>query len=230
MKGISFPEPVLFPRAGLNLGRQTIEMGPEVTVRPRDHGISRRRPARMSSSTSRRMRSNFPAATSRLICSSHSSSCQPWSQAASSARSSNESCSIAVLICSTLTSSTIGNYALNRNARRYVRLLLLVPKLYLGTPFVFEAELRSLRRVLRRRSATSCEDAVPKCNLGTRGLPKMDATSRCSTLEAGFGEVDVVLDAAQDFVADGLFVAQGDDGVAFCFQGFPGQFFKVPRE
>ena len=44
----------------------------------------------------------------------------------------------------------------------------------------------------------------------------MDATSRCSTLKAGFGQVYITLDAAQDFVVDGLFVAQGDDGVAFC--------------
>lgn len=57
----------------------------------------------MSSSTSRRMWSNLPAATSRSICSSQSSSCQPWSQAASSARSSNESCSIAVLSSARLT-------------------------------------------------------------------------------------------------------------------------------
>ena len=43
-----------------------------------------------------------------------------------------------------------------------------------------------------------------------------------SPLEAGFGEVDIVLDAAEDFVVDRLVVAQGDDGVAFCFQGFAG--------
>jgi hypothetical protein len=41
-------------------------------------------------------------------------------------------------------------------------------------------------------------------------------------LEAGFGEVDVVLDAAEDFVVDGVFVTEGDNGVAFYFQGFTG--------
>jgi len=41
-------------------------------------------------------------------------------------------------------------------------------------------------------------------------------------LEAGFGEVDVVLDAAEDFVVDGVFVAQADDGFAFGIQGFAG--------
>jgi len=103
MKGIFLPEPVFFARSRLDLDWQTIEMSPEMTVRPRRHGISRRRPALMSSSTSRRIRSNLPAATSRLICSSHSSSFQPWSQAASSALSSNESCSIAVLSSARLT-------------------------------------------------------------------------------------------------------------------------------
>jgi hypothetical protein len=39
-------------------------------------------------------------------------------------------------------------------------------------------------------------------------------------LETGFGEVDVVLDAAQDFVVDGVFVAQADDGFAFGIQSF----------
>jgi hypothetical protein len=39
-------------------------------------------------------------------------------------------------------------------------------------------------------------------------------------LETGFGEVDVVLDAAEDFVVDGVFVAQADDGFAFGVQGF----------
>jgi hypothetical protein len=46
-------------------------------------------------------------------------------------------------------------------------------------------------------------------------------------LEAGLGQIDVVLDAAQDFVVDGLFVAQGDDGVAFGIQGFAGQLLEV---
>ena len=49
-------------------------------------------------------------------------------------------------------------------------------------------------------------------------------------LEAGFGEVDVVLDAAEDFVVDGVFVAQGDDGFAFRFEGFTGELFEVARE
>ncbi len=38
---------------------------------------------------------------------------------------------------------------------------------------------------------------------------------RWAPLEAGFGEINITLDAAQDFVVDRLFVAQGDDGVAF---------------
>ena len=41
-------------------------------------------------------------------------------------------------------------------------------------------------------------------------------------MEAGFGEVDITLDAAEHFVVDRLVVPQGDDGVAFCVQGFPG--------
>jgi hypothetical protein len=65
-------------------------------------GISRRRPALMSSSTSRSTRSSFPSAMSRFICSSHSSSFQPWNHAASLTRSSKESCSIGVLISAML--------------------------------------------------------------------------------------------------------------------------------
>ena len=41
-------------------------------------------------------------------------------------------------------------------------------------------------------------------------------------MEAGFGEIDIVLDAAENFVVDRLVVAQGDDGLAFCVQGFAG--------
>ena len=41
-----------------------------------------------------------------------------------------------------------------------------------------------------------------------------------SPVKAGFGEVDIVLDATQDFVVDRLVVAQGDDGLAFRFQCF----------
>jgi hypothetical protein len=41
-------------------------------------------------------------------------------------------------------------------------------------------------------------------------------------LEAGFGEVDVVLDATEDFVVDGVLVAKADDGFAFGIQGFAG--------
>jgi hypothetical protein len=48
----------------------------------------------------------------------------------------------------------------------------------------------------------------------------MDATSRCSPLETGFGQVDVALDSAQDFVVDGFVGAQGDDGVAFRLDAF----------
>ncbi len=58
-------------------------------------------------------------------------------------------------------------------------------------------------------------------------LPTMGPASRGSAVETGFGEVDVVLDAAQDFVVNGVFVAQRDDGVAFGFEGFPGQLFEV---
>ncbi len=50
---------------------------------------------------------------------------------------------------------------------------------------------------------------------------KLDATSRCSPLKPGLGQINIALDAAQDFVVDGLLVAQGDDGVALRFQGFP---------
>jgi len=49
-------------------------------------GISRRRPALRSSSTSRKIASNSPVAISRFIHSSHLSSFQPWNQAASWAR------------------------------------------------------------------------------------------------------------------------------------------------
>src|SRR5205085_2197365 len=51
-----------------------------------------------------------------------------------------------------------------------------------------------------------------------------------SPLEAGFGQVDIMLDVAQDVVVDCLVVAQGDHCVAFCFQCFTGQFLKVARE
>ncbi len=67
------------------------------------HGMFRSRPALRSSSTSRRTASSLPAAMSRFICSSHSSSFQPCSHPASSARSSDDSCSMASLICSMLT-------------------------------------------------------------------------------------------------------------------------------
>jgi hypothetical protein len=46
--------------------------------------------------------------------------------------------------------------------------------------------------------------------------------SSSSPMEAGFGEIDIVLDAAEDFVIDRLVVAQGDNGFAFCVQGFAG--------
>jgi len=46
-------------------------------------------------------------------------------------------------------------------------------------------------------------------------------------LKPGFGEVDVVLDTAEDLVVDGLVVAQGDDSVAFGFQSFAGQLLEV---
>lgn len=63
---------------------------------------------------------------------------------------------------------------------------------------------------------------------GLRRGRRAVATGTSSTpLKAGFREVDVVLDAAEDFVVDGVFVAQGDDGVAFGFQGFTGQLLKV---
>src|SRR4029077_9133611 len=53
--------------------------------------------------------------------------------------------------------------------------------------------------------------------------------SSSSSLKAGFGEIDIMLDAAEDFVVDRLVVPQGDDGVAFCVQGFAGYLFKLPR-
>ena len=81
---------------------ESIELVPETPVRSRGHGISRTRPALMSSSTSCRTVSSLPLATSRFICSSHSSSFQPCNQAASSARSSNESRSIALWISAKL--------------------------------------------------------------------------------------------------------------------------------
>jgi hypothetical protein len=46
---------------------------------------------------------------------------------------------------------------------------------------------------------------------------------RWAPLEAGFGQVDVALDSAQDFVVDCLFVAQGDDGVAFRLDALAGR-------
>jgi hypothetical protein len=58
-------------------------------------------------------------------------------------------------------------------------------------------------------------------NLGTRRA--IDATSRCSPLEAGFGEINITLDSAQDFVVDGFVVAQGDDGVAFRLDALAGR-------
>lgn len=86
---------------------------------------------------------------------------------------------------------------------------------------------------------------VPKCNPPRRAgleneersvLAEIPNTSQVtchtslalsSTLEAGFGEIDITLDAAEDFVVDGFFVAEGDDGLAFCFQGFTGQLLEV---
>jgi hypothetical protein len=49
------------------------------------------------------------------------------------------------------------------------------------------------------------------------GLP-----SSSSPLEAGFGEVDIALDVAENFVVNRLVIAQGDDGFAFRVQGFAG--------
>jgi hypothetical protein len=48
---------------------------------------------------------------------------------------------------------------------------------------------------------------------GSQHLEAKKETFLSVPLEAGFGEVDVVLDAAEDFVLDGVLVAQGDDGI-----------------
>jgi hypothetical protein len=48
-------------------------------------------------------------------------------------------------------------------------------------------------------------------------------------VKAGFGEIDVVLDVAEDFVADGAFVAETNDGFAFGFQSFTGELFEIAR-
>ena len=48
-------------------------------------------------------------------------------------------------------------------------------------------------------------------------------------VKAGFGEVDVVLDVAEDVVADGAFVAESDDGFAFGFESLAGELLEVVR-
>src|SRR5438093_5560669 len=103
MKRVTQPELKFLSCEALDMSWESIELVPETPVRSRGHGISRTRPALMSSSTSCRMLSSLPAAMSRFICSSHSSSFQPCNQAASSARSSNESRSIALWISAKLT-------------------------------------------------------------------------------------------------------------------------------
>lgn len=103
MKRIALPKPIFNSSQRLDVSRQFIEAIPETPMRSGIHGISLSRPARMSSSISRMTASNLPSAMSRLICSSHSSSFQPCSHAASSARSSKDNCSIAFLIWSILT-------------------------------------------------------------------------------------------------------------------------------
>ena len=103
MKRVTQPELKFLSCEALDMSWESIELVPETPVRSRGHGISRTRPALMSSSTSCRTVSSLPLATSRFICSSHSSSFQPCNQAASSARSSNESRSIALWISAKLT-------------------------------------------------------------------------------------------------------------------------------
>src|SRR6266487_5165107 len=102
MEWITQPELKLFSRETLDMSWQSIELAPEASMRSRRHGSSRTRPALISSSTSRKTSSSLPLAISRFICSSHSSSFQPCNHAASSARSSNESCSMAVLLSAKL--------------------------------------------------------------------------------------------------------------------------------
>ncbi len=103
MKWIAHPDLKLVAGEALDVPWQSIEFIPESPMRSGFHGISRSRPALMSSSTSRRTLSRSPLPMSRFICSSQSSSFQPCSHAASSARCSNGSCAIAVLISARLT-------------------------------------------------------------------------------------------------------------------------------
>ena len=49
------------------------------------------------------------------------------------------------------------------------------------------------------------EVSFGNCSMCAASLP---------VLEAGFGEIDVALDAAEDFIADDVFIAQVDDGLA----------------
>lgn len=50
-----------------------------------------------------------------------------------------------------------------------------------------------------------------------RGVPRWGVHLLCASLvvaQTCFGEIDVVLDAAEDFIADDVFIAQVKDGVA----------------
>src|ERR1700751_1841226 len=62
MERIGHPDLKLFSGQTLDVCWQSIELVPESTMRSGPHGISRSRPALMSSSTSRRTLSSFPSA------------------------------------------------------------------------------------------------------------------------------------------------------------------------
>jgi hypothetical protein len=49
-------------------------------------------------------------------------------------------------------------------------------------------------------------------------------------LKPGFGQINVALNSAQGLVTNRLFVAQSDDGIAFCLQRLAGKFLEVRRE
>jgi hypothetical protein len=78
-----------------------------------------------------------------------------------------------------------------------------------------------MRLPREKRTAFGLGPGMPR-SLGHPWIEPSAFLPSPSPVKAGFGEVDIVLDAAEDFVVDRLVVAQGDDSFTFCIQGFPG--------
>src|ERR1700722_11502942 len=102
IKGVLFPQAVFFTGLLLDFNRQRVVGGPEIPLGLGNHGRSERFPCLISASTLFNSLTSFPAAQSRFICASHSSSSQSCKQRANSARSSSVSLGMAALISSTV--------------------------------------------------------------------------------------------------------------------------------